>query len=188
MIINIGGNQLHGSIPAEVGACSSLRRLILRDNSLTGMLPEFAEKANLDHMDISKNSIARPIPSGLANCSNFTSIDISSNNLSGSLKVVGKISTTVQINVSDNHFTGAMPKTLMKYLKSSPFSFADNPGLCICCDASSGLRCQRSRYFTPCERKSGPGNGQSKVEIATPGRDFSFQAMHNRVSNKLNGY
>ena len=54
-----------GSIPVELGDMDSLTDLWLRDNSLSGGIPQELEDLNLTALHLSGNSFSGCIPSGL---------------------------------------------------------------------------------------------------------------------------
>ncbi|KAF6138529.1 hypothetical protein GIB67_022563 [Kingdonia uniflora] len=109
-ILNLGGNQLQSSIPSDLGRCSTLRRLILTDNYLTGLLPEFMKNQNLSFLDISRNSINGTIPSSVGYCTNLSSLDFSMNKLIGPLPdELGNLVELQVLNLSRNHLQGPVP-------------------------------------------------------------------------------
>lgn len=111
----MGRNQLQGSIPSDVGGCLTLWRLILKENSLSGALPEFAENPNLYHMDISKNNITGPIPPSIGNCSGLTFIYLSMNKLTGFIpSELGNLINLLVVDLSSNQLEGSLPLQLSK--------------------------------------------------------------------------
>ena len=47
-VLNLGGNELTGSIPSEIGNLTNLTRLILSGNQLTGEIPESICDLNIE--------------------------------------------------------------------------------------------------------------------------------------------
>ena len=59
--LDIGSNQVDGSLPTELGNLNNLRVLALGDNLLTGTLPsELGNLDNLKHLSLSKCNDAEP--------------------------------------------------------------------------------------------------------------------------------
>ncbi|XP_021833183.1 probable LRR receptor-like serine/threonine-protein kinase At3g47570 [Prunus avium] len=137
-------NQLHGSIPTELGNLINLESLFMEENSLTGNIPtEIQKLSSLVELDISMNALSGSIlsslgnltvlynlflngnnlegviPSSLGNCQWLILLDLSNNKLSGAIpqQVIGLPSLSKLLNLSRNHFTGSLPMEVGK-LKS----------------------------------------------------------------------
>jgi len=66
--LDLGGNQLTGEIPSEIGNLTNLNYLILNDNLLTGVIPESICDLNIDwsssiYFKIYNNQLCPPYPS-----------------------------------------------------------------------------------------------------------------------------
>ena len=80
------GNNLTGTIPAELGSLSSLITLHLDDNEMTGTIPpELGSLSNLNELDLADNNLTGTIPPELGNLSNLTWLDLGDNNLTGTI-------------------------------------------------------------------------------------------------------
>jgi Leucine-rich repeat (LRR) protein len=98
-----------------VGGCLTLWRLILKENNLSGALPEFSENPILYHMDVSKNNITGPIPPSIGNCSGLTSIHLSMNKLTGFIpSELGNLVNLLVVDLSSNQLEGSLPSQLSK--------------------------------------------------------------------------
>ncbi len=107
--IVLDGNNLSGSLPAELGNLSNLTRLALNRNSLTGA-----------------------IPSQLGNLSNLSIIGLARNNLSGSLPAeLGNLSGLTRLSLHDNAaLSGALPSGFTNLANLQRLAVA-NTGLCV---------------------------------------------------------
>ncbi|KAL6573352.1 hypothetical protein OROHE_001811 [Orobanche hederae] len=66
--INLGNQQLSGSLSPELGKLKHLEYLELYDNSLTGSIPpEFGNMSNLQSLDLYDNKLSGSIPIELGN-------------------------------------------------------------------------------------------------------------------------
>jgi len=82
--LDLGINQLTGSIPPEIGELSNLNSLYLRQNNLTGLIPlEIGELTKLTLLNLNNNQLSGEIPESICNL-NFSFafwLNISNNNL-----------------------------------------------------------------------------------------------------------
>ena len=70
--INLEGNNLTGTIPAELGNLSHLTHLYLASNRLSGPIPpELGDLSNLSQLTLADNQLSGAIPSELGNLSNL---------------------------------------------------------------------------------------------------------------------
>lgn len=70
--LELGGNQLSGSLPSELGNLAGLSALALWDNQLGGSLPpELGNLSKLHYLYISYNPLSGPLPSSLTKLSNM---------------------------------------------------------------------------------------------------------------------
>ncbi|KAL9999106.1 putative protein kinase RLK-Pelle-LRR-III family [Helianthus debilis subsp. tardiflorus] len=127
-----------------------LRVLSLRNNSLTGPIPDLSTLTNLKALFLDHNTFAGTFPVSLVSLHRLQSLDLARNNLSGSLPVqlsnldrlnnlrlewnrfTGSLpllnQTTLQgLNVSGNNLTGPIPAVLSRFDASA---FLLNPNLC----------------------------------------------------------
>ena len=59
--LNLGGNQLTGAIPRELGKLTQLKELDLSDNKLTGAIPrELGRLTRLTELNLNGNYLERP--------------------------------------------------------------------------------------------------------------------------------
>jgi len=82
--IDLGGNNLVGTLPSELGSLTSLTGLWLWDNRLEGTVPaSLGNLVNLTHLDLSYNLLTGQVPASLANLTNAQSINLRNNLFSG---------------------------------------------------------------------------------------------------------
>jgi Leucine-rich repeat (LRR) protein len=110
--LNLGGNNLSGKIPSEIGQLTGLRKCDLGFNLLTGTIPtEIAALANLQSLRLrgivgevnnGRNEIMGTFPSGLGDLDKLTCFDASGTLLTGNIPesiCVNTVNSTVFVNV-----------------------------------------------------------------------------------------
>ena len=110
----LGGNQLTGSIPPELGNLTNLTELLLNANQLTGPIPsELGNLASLTVLNFNTNQLTGPIPSELGNLASLRGLDLSNNQLTGSIPPeLGTLSSLQWLFLANNQLTGTIPAEL----------------------------------------------------------------------------
>ena len=84
--LSLGGNQLTGSIPTELGALTNLESLSLGSNPLTGTIPrELGALTNLRSLSLSRSGLTGTIPAELGALTNLRQLWLYSNHLTGNI-------------------------------------------------------------------------------------------------------
>jgi hypothetical protein len=107
-------NHFIGSIPKSLRNCTSLVRVRLDGNQLTGNIGEiFGIYPSLVYMDLSYNKFYGELSTNWGKCQNLTSLKISNNIISG--RISPELGGAIQLHVLDlssNHLDGEIPKEL----------------------------------------------------------------------------
>ncbi len=110
--IDLGNNNLTGSIPAEIAGISELRILDLNDNNISGNLPmELTNLNRLSRVNINRNNISGNIPEYLGDMLSLRSISMAENNLSGPIPTaMGNLQDLESLDFSGNALDGNIPQ------------------------------------------------------------------------------
>nr|XP_011466458.1 PREDICTED: receptor-like protein 12 isoform X1 [Fragaria vesca subsp. vesca] len=104
--LNLGNNELEGSIPLSLFHLPSLKQLVLSNNQFSGQLLEFPNVSSnpLVTLDLSSNNLEGPVPRSIFNLLELTILALSSNNFSGSfpLNSVQQLKNLSSIDLSYN--------------------------------------------------------------------------------------
>ena len=97
-----------------IGKARSLTELNVGNNNLVGTLPqELSRLVNLETLVLSNNQFTGPLPEWLAKMPALKSFSVDENQLSGKLIDFGDFESIVFLNVSDNNFVGAIPPSFL---------------------------------------------------------------------------
>ena len=112
--VRLGGNNLSGSIPPELGNLTNLTWLLLNANSLSGSIPpELGSLAKLWVLYLNSNDLAGAIPAELGNLTNLVQLNLRANSLSGSIpRELGNLANLWRLYLDSNDLTGAIPAEL----------------------------------------------------------------------------
>ena len=112
--LHLWGNQLTGTIPTELGNLDSLTGLDLGGNQLTGTIPtQLGNLSNLTHLDLWGNQLTGTTPTQLGNLSNLRGLSLGGNQLTGTIPMeLGNLSNLTQLDLWQNQLTGTIPTQL----------------------------------------------------------------------------
>ena len=112
--LDLEGNSISGTIPSELGMISLMIRLDLDFNAITGTIPsELGMLKSLAFLDLGPNSIRGTLPSNLGKLSSLTFLDVGPNSITGSIpSEVGLLSSLTYLDLEVNSITGTIPSML----------------------------------------------------------------------------
>ena len=118
-------NGLSGTIPAEIGALSSLKTLRMERGKLSGSLPAtLGDLTNLEKLDLDYNNLWGTLPSTLDRLTNLKLIDLNSNDLSGSIDVLAGLSNLFFVQLQSNFFSGTVSEAFVSLSQLRKYLFA----------------------------------------------------------------
>src|SRR6266496_2418620 len=112
--VNLGGNNLRGTIPPSIGNLAGLTRLALGFNQLSDTIPSSIGKlTNLQYLYLYRNQLSGSIPSSIGNLVNLTDLELGPNQLSGSIpSSIGNLSHLSYLSLSGNQLSGNIPSSI----------------------------------------------------------------------------
>ena len=121
-------NNLHGTIPSELGRLTKLTRLDLDSNQLTGTIPkELAYLANLEHLSLGWNQLTGTIPIELTQMSNLKHLTLGVNQLTGNIPIeLAQLANLEHLHLGGNPLAGKIPTELGQLIKLRWLSLDNN--------------------------------------------------------------
>ena len=110
--LELGSNNLSGTIPTELGELTSLQTLDLSDNMLTGEIPDLSGSTALLELHLSQNNLTGGIPTWLENLTALEYLDLSDNMLTGEIPDLSGSTALLELHLSQNNLTGPIPTWL----------------------------------------------------------------------------
>ncbi|CUG93760.1 GP46-like surface antigen, putative [Bodo saltans] len=109
--LELGANNLSGTLPDSLGSLTSLRSFFLSDNIISGTLPEtLASLTNLRNLQANMNALTGPLPSSWGSLTVLLTLLLNGNHLTGTLP--SKWSTMISLQtlaLHNTNITGALP-------------------------------------------------------------------------------
>ena len=108
--LNLGNNNLTGTIPGSITQIDKLRKLNLYSNNLSGPLPTYLNQLSfLSYLDFGRNEFTGPIPLSISQINNLQTLFLDKNQLSGPLlpSLASLPLNTLWLN--ENNFSGCIP-------------------------------------------------------------------------------
>ena len=109
--LQLGGNNLNGTIPTVIGELTELTLLRLENNTLHGNIPtEIGSLTNLESLRLEQNNLSGEIPSAIGNLENLVILWLFSNELTGQIPIsIENLTNVTQLNLSENGLSGFLP-------------------------------------------------------------------------------
>ncbi|XP_068654215.1 probable inactive receptor kinase At5g67200 [Aristolochia californica] len=127
-VLSLKNNSLSGPVP-DLSALLNLKSLFLDHNSFEGSFPlSIVSLHRLRTLDLSRNAFDGPIPDQLAGLDRLYYLRLELNRFNGTIPAFNQSFLRV-FNVSGNNLTGAVPATAA-LLRFDLSAFAGNIGLC----------------------------------------------------------
>lgn len=130
-------NALSGPLPPDLSNCKNLRTLYLQGNQFSGSLPwDFSVWRGLSRLNLASNNLSGPLPDSLKSLKRLGSLFLENNSFTGAFPPLD-LPKLVYFNVSYNNLSGPVPDSLRKFY---PVSFLGNQISCDSCTKKSKKR------------------------------------------------
>lgn len=107
----LAGYGLRGTFPpGTLSLLDQLRVLVLRNNSLSGPIPDLSSLSNLRSLLLDRNSFSGVLPLSLVSLYKLRVLDLSYNNFSGVISPeINRLDRLVYLRLQFNRFNGVLP-------------------------------------------------------------------------------
>ena len=106
--LELGNNNLVGTLPEELGDLTELTTLYLWGNGLSGPIPDLSGLTGLTHLVLSSNQLTGEI-AWLGGLTKLTTVYLWGNELSGTIPDLTGLTGLIYLSLSQNKLTGELP-------------------------------------------------------------------------------
>ncbi|WP_417856749.1 immunoglobulin domain-containing protein [Xanthomarina gelatinilytica] len=128
--LNLGSNNLTGTLPADLGDLDNLEKLVLNFNQITGNIPtQLGNCTSLIELNLWDNNLLGSIPSELGNCTSLEVLSLENNQLTGNIPAsFSNLTAMVSFWVNGNLLSGDIPDIASNWPDLYYFSIGDING------------------------------------------------------------
>ena len=124
----LAGNNLVGTLPAQLGELTLLHRLVLTENEISGRIPPaLGNLSNLTMLNLRENDLEGPIPSELGALTRLDTLDLFNTGVSGAIPPsLGNLGSLRSLTVGWNQLSGPIPAELARLDNATFMNFSRN--------------------------------------------------------------
>eukprot|EP00980_Cylindrotheca_fusiformis_P031196 scaffold25949_cov137-Cylindrotheca_fusiformis.AAC.3 len=126
--VNVASNSIEGSIPTEVGLLTSVKELFLNDNVIQGTLPtEIGNLNGLEILNVAVNQLVGTIPNEVGNMRQLNYLTVGHNSFSGSIpNEIGNLQHLLGLDLRFNTLLGIIPSEIGNIQQLEYLFLSDN--------------------------------------------------------------
>ena len=110
--LELGNNNLVGTLPDELGDLTALTTLYLWGNDLSGPIPDLSGLTALTTLDLGQNELTGPVPTWLGTLTNMVALYMWGNEFTGTIPDLRGLSSLFELSLARNNLTGPVPAWL----------------------------------------------------------------------------
>ncbi|EEF35319.1 serine-threonine protein kinase, plant-type, putative [Ricinus communis] len=112
--LNLGNNDLTGRIPTTIGTLKHLQGLYLHGNDLDGSIPsELCDLRTLYNLELTGNKLSGSIPTCFSNLTSLRNLFLASNRFVSTISsTLWTLKDILQVNLASNYLTGSLPSEI----------------------------------------------------------------------------
>jgi len=188
-VLDLGNNHLSGIIGAEFGKLQHLHKVYLQDNALHGGLEAMAWLTSLKRLYVENNRLTGTLPFDLGKLKHLEELRVGQNQLTGHIpSVLFRSETLTKLDLHSNQFTGEIDiheKSILEYLylfnnKMSGALTSDH--LCSVSDTLIDLRLNNNSFTGKIPRLDCT---MDKLELLSLGENDLTGSIPNMLGGKL---
>ena len=107
--LELGNNNLVGTLPDELGDLTALTTLYLWGNDLSGPIPDLSGLTALTTLDLGQNELTGPVPTWLGTLTNMVALYMWGNEFTGTIPDLSGLSSLFELSLARNNLTGPVP-------------------------------------------------------------------------------
>ena len=127
--INLGHNQLVGTIPSDIGKLMALDTFILSGNQFNGTIPfdQFAQ-TSMNYLALDENQFHGPLAESIGNCTELRYLYLNDNSFHGTTipTTIGNLKHLRSLTLDRTGLVGALPTSISQSNQLEYFSITNN--------------------------------------------------------------
>ncbi len=127
-ILEMDNNNMSGELPSTMANMTNLIQIDMDNNQFTGSFPAFLTALDkLESVELDNNRLTGSIPSDIGSLDKLTNLDLDNNLLSGSIpSQLGDLTDLITLDLSNNSLSGSIPSSFTQLVSLQELYMDDN--------------------------------------------------------------